>query len=162
MRNSGQKPYLGDSNWVSRDGVSPNLVAGNPYFATRRVQFATLAAKHGIPASYPNRANVEAGGLTSYGTDNREAYRQVGVYIGQILKGAKPDKPRSEVLIAAAIEVGPALFFSLLIITVSFLPIFAIRGNLQGRSRHNHDRVSKLDSLRNCITLPDSTMTLVC
>jgi putative ABC transport system substrate-binding protein len=66
------------------------FVAGDPFFATRRVQFATLAAKHGIPASYPNRANVEAGGLMSYGTNNRETYRQVGVYIGQILKGAKP------------------------------------------------------------------------
>jgi putative ABC transport system substrate-binding protein len=66
------------------------FVAGDPYFSTRRVQFATLAAKHGIPASYGTSNLVEAGGLMSYGTDNLERFRQVGVYIGQILKGAKP------------------------------------------------------------------------
>ena len=66
------------------------FVAADAYFPTRRVQFATLAAKHGIPASYASSNFVEAGGLMSYGTDNLEASRQVGVYIGQILKGAKP------------------------------------------------------------------------
>jgi putative ABC transport system substrate-binding protein len=73
-----------------RERADALFVPGDPYFATRRVQFATLAAKHGIPASYPNRNYVEAGGLMSYGTNNRETYRQVGVYVGQILKGAKP------------------------------------------------------------------------
>ena len=65
-------------------------MAADPYFVSRRVQFATLAAKHGIPASYGTSNLVEAGGLMSYGTDNLERFRQVGVYIGQILKGAKP------------------------------------------------------------------------
>jgi len=73
-----------------RERADALFVAGDAYFPTRRVQFATLAAKHGIPASYGNRNFVEAGGLMSYGTDNLEASRQVGVYIGQILKGAKP------------------------------------------------------------------------
>ena len=57
---------------------------------SRRVQFATLATRHGIPTAYGAREHVEAGGLMSYGTDNVDAWRQVGVYTGQILKGAKP------------------------------------------------------------------------
>jgi len=54
-------------------------------FISRRIQFATLVARHGIPT-----VDVEAGGLMSYGTDVLDMYRQVGVYAGQILKGAKP------------------------------------------------------------------------
>src|SRR5262249_53439210 len=73
-----------------RERADALFVAADQYFGTRRVQFATLAAKHGIPASYPNRNFVEAGGLTSYGPDILERVRQIGVYIGQILKGAKP------------------------------------------------------------------------
>ena len=73
-----------------RERADALFVAADAYFPTRRVQFATLAAKHGIPASYGSRNFVEARGLMSYGIDNLEASRQVGVYIGQILKGAKP------------------------------------------------------------------------
>jgi putative tryptophan/tyrosine transport system substrate-binding protein len=50
----------------------------------------TLAARHGIPAAYSTREEVEAGGLMSYGTDNLDQWRQVGAYTGKILKGAKP------------------------------------------------------------------------
>jgi putative ABC transport system substrate-binding protein len=50
----------------------------------------TLAAHHRIPAAYATRQEVEAGGLMSYGTSIVDVYRQVGVYTGQILKGAKP------------------------------------------------------------------------
>src|SRR5262249_38083437 len=53
-------------------------------------QFATLSARHGIPAAHATREEVEAGGLMSYGTDAVDTFRQVGVYTGQILKGAKP------------------------------------------------------------------------
>jgi putative ABC transport system substrate-binding protein len=49
-----------------------------------------LAARSGIPAAYSNRDFAEAGGLMSYGTNTADTFRQVGVYAGQILKGAKP------------------------------------------------------------------------
>src|SRR5262249_41687597 len=65
-------------------------VAGDVFFTSRRVQFATLAASYRIPASYPSREALEAGGLMSYATDRVDMWRQVGVYTGQILKGAKP------------------------------------------------------------------------
>ncbi len=54
------------------------------------VQFATLTAVNKIPATYDTREDVAVGGLMSYGTDNANMYHQVGVYTGNILKGAKP------------------------------------------------------------------------
>jgi putative ABC transport system substrate-binding protein len=66
------------------------FVAPDPLFTSRRAQFATLTARNGIPASFATSELVEAGGLMSYGTDFADAFRQVGVYTGQILKGAKP------------------------------------------------------------------------
>ncbi len=73
-----------------RDRTDALFVAPDTFFISRRVQFATLATRHGIPAAYSTRDEVEAGGLMSYGTDVPEMWRQVGVYAGQILKGAKP------------------------------------------------------------------------
>jgi putative ABC transport system substrate-binding protein len=73
-----------------RDQAEALFVAADAFFISRRVQFATLATRHGIPAAYTNREYVETGGLMSYGTDQRDSYRQIGVYTGQILKGAKP------------------------------------------------------------------------
>src|SRR6266545_477005 len=73
-----------------RDRADALFVAGDTFFVSRRVQFATLAARHGIPAAYATREVVEAGGLMSYATDGADMFRQVGVYAGQILKGAKP------------------------------------------------------------------------
>jgi len=73
-----------------RDRADALFVAPDGFFVSRRVQFATLAARYAIPAAFTFRENVEAGGLMSYGTDNLEVFRQVGVYTGQILKGAKP------------------------------------------------------------------------
>jgi putative tryptophan/tyrosine transport system substrate-binding protein len=66
------------------------LVAPDAFLISRGVQFATLAARHAIPAAYPWREVVEIGGLMSYGVDIPQAWRQVGLYTGQILKGAKP------------------------------------------------------------------------
>ena len=66
------------------------FVSGGPFLNTRRVQLALLAGRHGIPAIYSGREHAEAGGLMSYGSDITDAYRQMGVYAGRILKGAKP------------------------------------------------------------------------
>jgi putative ABC transport system substrate-binding protein len=66
------------------------FVAPDGFFFSHRVQFATLAARDRIPATYSYRDFVAAGGLMSYGTDLADRYRQVGVYTGNILKGAKP------------------------------------------------------------------------
>jgi putative tryptophan/tyrosine transport system substrate-binding protein len=66
------------------------FVAPDTFFGSRRVQFATLTARDRIPAAYPNRDYVAAGGLMSYGTDVADVFYQVGVYTGSILDGAKP------------------------------------------------------------------------
>src|SRR5262245_40167472 len=66
------------------------LVGPDPFFASRRLQLAILAARHVLPAVYNVREYPEAGGLMSYGTNGRDAYRQIGVYVGRVLKGAKP------------------------------------------------------------------------
>jgi putative ABC transport system substrate-binding protein len=66
------------------------FVAADGFFTSRRVQFATLAARDGIPAAYGIREIVAAGGLMSYGTSLADMFHQVSVYAGTILKGAKP------------------------------------------------------------------------
>ena len=73
-----------------RDRADALFVAPDGFFTSRRVQFATLATRHMIPAVYSNRSYPEVGGLMSYGSDPLEFYRQAGVYTGQILKGANP------------------------------------------------------------------------
>jgi len=74
----------------ARDRPDALFVAADPFFGSRRGQFAILAARDRIPASYAQRDYVEAGGLMSYGTNFAEKYRQVGIYTGSILNGAKP------------------------------------------------------------------------
>jgi putative tryptophan/tyrosine transport system substrate-binding protein len=75
---------------LARERPDALFVAGDGFFTSRRVQFATLAAGGRIPAAYARRAYVAAGGLMSYGTSFADTFRQVGVYSGTILKGAKP------------------------------------------------------------------------
>jgi putative ABC transport system substrate-binding protein len=75
---------------LMREPADALFVAADAFLGSRRVQFATLAARYAIPAAYPSRECVEVGGLMSYGTDGAEMYRQVGVYAGRILKGVKP------------------------------------------------------------------------
>ena len=65
-------------------------VGGGPFFNTRRIQLAILAARHSIPMTSSARAIADVGGLMSYGSDVLDTIRQVGVYTGRILKGAKP------------------------------------------------------------------------
>jgi putative ABC transport system substrate-binding protein len=66
------------------------FVGGDAFFNSRRVQFATVAAHHSIPATFSSREYAEAGGLMTYGSNNTDTSRQVGIYTGRILKGAKP------------------------------------------------------------------------
>jgi putative tryptophan/tyrosine transport system substrate-binding protein len=73
-----------------REQIRALFIAGDSYFASRGVQLATLAARHGIATSSNSHEFVRVGGLMSYGPDLSEAWRQLGVYAGQILKGAMP------------------------------------------------------------------------
>jgi putative ABC transport system substrate-binding protein len=75
---------------LARERSDALFVGPDAFFTSRRVQFATLTAINKIPAIYASRDYVLAGGLMSYGTDGLDRYRQVGVYTGRILKGAKP------------------------------------------------------------------------
>jgi putative tryptophan/tyrosine transport system substrate-binding protein len=77
---------------LAQKPIDALLVGPTPLFDTpnRRVQLATLAAYHRVPAIYFLREFAEAGGLMSYGTSIPDAYRQAGVYTGRILKGEKP------------------------------------------------------------------------
>jgi putative tryptophan/tyrosine transport system substrate-binding protein len=68
----------------------PDALLTGPFATDRRVQLALLTALHKIPAAYPWRDFVDAGGLMSYGPSLREGYRQAGAQVGRILKGARP------------------------------------------------------------------------
>ena len=75
---------------LAQKPIDALLVAPSPLSNNRRVQLTTLAAYHRVPAIYPLRDFAEAGGLMSYGTSITEANRLAGVYVGRVLKGAKP------------------------------------------------------------------------
>jgi len=106
---------------LARNKPGALLVSPDGFLFNRRVQLATLATRHAIPAVYTLREYAEAGGLMSYGTSLTEVYRQIGLYTGLILKGTKPaDLPvvqstKFELVInlpsasALGIEVPPTL-----------------------------------------------------
>jgi putative tryptophan/tyrosine transport system substrate-binding protein len=75
---------------LRRERTEALFVGIDPFFTSRRIQIVQLAAHYSIPASYSGREITEVGGLMSYGTNIAETFRQVGVYAGRILKGAKP------------------------------------------------------------------------
>ena len=66
------------------------LVGNDVFFTNRREQIVALAVRHAVPAIYAFRSFAEGGGLMSYSTSLVEVYRQVGLYVGRILKGATP------------------------------------------------------------------------
>ena len=74
---------------VQQDGGAL-VVATDPFFNSRREQFAALAARHSIPVMYPQREYVSGGGLISYGPQFADGFRQAGAYLGRVLKGEKP------------------------------------------------------------------------
>jgi putative tryptophan/tyrosine transport system substrate-binding protein len=75
---------------LGRERPDAVFVPTSPFFNGRRVQLAQLAAFHHLPATYALRDYAEVGGLMSYGSNILDGYRQVGIYVGRVLKGAKP------------------------------------------------------------------------
>jgi putative ABC transport system substrate-binding protein len=75
---------------ITRERCEGLFIAGDAFFTSRAVQFALLAARNALPASYASRDLVEAGLLMSYGVDFPDVFHQVGTYVGRILKGEKP------------------------------------------------------------------------
>jgi putative tryptophan/tyrosine transport system substrate-binding protein len=75
---------------IVRERLDALFVSTSPFFSSRRMQLTHLASRHAVPAAYGLRSYAEAGGLMSYGTSLRDAYRQSAVYTGRVLKGAKP------------------------------------------------------------------------
>ena len=69
---------------------SPLLIGTDPSFFARRASLIALGAKHGIPTMYDNRESPDAGGLMGYGQNTESSWEQAGVYVGRMLKGAKP------------------------------------------------------------------------
>jgi putative ABC transport system substrate-binding protein len=75
---------------LGRERPDALFVSNDPFFTSRRVQVILHTTRHAIPATYPGRHYPEIGGLMSYGANIPDAFRQVGVYAGRILKGARP------------------------------------------------------------------------
>jgi putative ABC transport system substrate-binding protein len=75
---------------IARQQASALLVHSDPFFSSSIAQITALGTKAAIPVVYPSREYAEAGGVVSYGADIRDEYRKAGVYVGRILRGAKP------------------------------------------------------------------------
>jgi putative ABC transport system substrate-binding protein len=75
---------------LSQRQIGALILTADGYFIGREDQFVALASRHAIPTMYPTRHYAEAGGLMSYGANLPDAFRQCGLYVAKILKGAKP------------------------------------------------------------------------
>ena len=75
---------------IVREQAGAVILIADPFLLSRRDQLLAQAARHALPAIYPERDFPAAGGLMSYGSSLPDAYRQVGIYTGRILKGEKP------------------------------------------------------------------------
>jgi putative ABC transport system substrate-binding protein len=76
---------------IANSGASVLIIASDPLFIGRREEIVALALHHAVPTSYAERESVLAGGLMSYAASFTDSFRQVGVMVGRILKGAKPE-----------------------------------------------------------------------
>ena len=90
LRASNEREIDAAFETLGTENIRALAVASSPYFDTQRSRIVQLAARYSVPAIYHFREYAVAGGLASYGVDIVDAYRQVALYAGQILKGAKP------------------------------------------------------------------------
>jgi putative ABC transport system substrate-binding protein len=87
---SGERDFDTAFATLAQQRAGALLIAGNALFTGQRDRLVALAARFALPTIYPLREFVVAGGMMSYGASLTDAYRQVGVYTGRILRGEKP------------------------------------------------------------------------
>ncbi|MGA7532164.1 MAG: ABC transporter substrate-binding protein, partial [Pseudolabrys sp.] len=75
---------------IARQKASAVIVSSDPFYTARASQFVVLAARYAVPVVYSDREFAAVGGLISYGNNTSDNYRRAGLYVGRILKGAKP------------------------------------------------------------------------
>jgi len=75
---------------IAKSGAGTLLISADPFFNSQRERLVAFAARYAVPTMHEWRESVAAGGLISYGPSLTGMYRQVGFYVGKILKGAKP------------------------------------------------------------------------
>jgi ABC-type uncharacterized transport system substrate-binding protein len=80
------------SESLAQQRVGALLVSGSPAFSTRRTQLAALAVRYRVPTMYATSEYSKAGGLISYGASITDSYRQAAIYVGRILKSARPSE----------------------------------------------------------------------